>query len=265
MRMTIISLALLVALACGLHACSSAPSKSGAAAGPGGPASAQAAPDPRVAEEQREKLAYGVGYYLGGDVRDGLNADGIELDLDLLMRGFRDGLRDRTPMMARSELDAILYQVHAEMERRMVARLLQEDPHFQTLYEQNLAASEAYLQANAQAPGVSTLPGGVQYRVLSEGRGPSPGPDDTVVVNYRGMLIDGTVFGEEEGAALQVSKLMAGGREVLPRMRVGDRWQVAVPSDAAFGAAGNPPLIGPNQVLLFDITLVEVKPQGRKG
>jgi FKBP-type peptidyl-prolyl cis-trans isomerase FklB len=95
--------------------------------------------------------------------------------------------------------------------------------------------------------------------VLTSGSGRSVPPDGTVTVRFRGTLIDGTEFAQADRAELRVAAMMPGGRAAATRMRAGDHWQVAIPPELAFGPAGNPPLVGPNEVLLFDVEVLDVR------
>ena len=131
------------------------------------------------------------------------------------------------------------------------------------------AASQAYLAGNAKKPGVVALPDGLQYRVIRAGVGKRVGPRDIVQVQFSASLIDGTVIdGSSPGlpSMLAVGSVIRGLGEALQRMHVGDHWQLAVPPDLAFGAAGSGTAVPPGQVMLFDITLVSVTtPSGPAG
>jgi FKBP-type peptidyl-prolyl cis-trans isomerase FklB len=221
------------------------------------------AAQPAAQSSDKAKLSYGVGLYLGREIREGLKADGIEADLDLLVEGFADGLMDRTPDMDEEELEGILHAVHREMQARMVRRRLAEDPAFKRLHDTNLARSRAYHERHQYDEGVVTLDSGVQYKVLESGRGPKPTIDDVVVVNYRVERIDGTLIDEGEGAVIEVDSISEGGIEILQMMSVGDKWHVAVPPHRAYGAGGDPPRIGPHQTLIAVVELLEIKERDR--
>ena len=107
--------------------------------------------------------------------------------------------------------------------------------------------------------GVVTLPSGLQYKVLRPGSGRSPGRTDTVVVDGKMTLLDGTVIKEGEGFETRMDAAFAGGAEALQLMRVGARWQIAVPAELAHGAGGRMPKIGPNETIVGLIELVAIK------
>ena len=129
------------------------------------------------------------------------------------------------------------------------------------------AANAAYLHDNAQKPGVTVRPSGLQYSVLKNGFGKRPLPTDTVTVNYTGMLINGKVFDGTEPltpAQFTVNKLIPGWTEALSLMREGDKWHLVIPSDLAYGARGaGDGLIPPNQTLVFDMELLSTAPAKR--
>jgi FKBP-type peptidyl-prolyl cis-trans isomerase len=126
------------------------------------------------------------------------------------------------------------------------------------------AANAAYLAANANKPGVVVKADGLQYRILHNGYGTHPAPQDYVTVYYTGTLINGQVFdGTEPGmpARFKASSLIPGWTEALSLMRVGDHWEVVIPSSLAYGERGTPDgTIPPNQTLVFDLELVRVVP-----
>ena len=124
-------------------------------------------------------------------------------------------------------------------------------------------ANAAFLAANAKKPGVIVTPSGLQYRVIHSGFGKRPTAFDTVTVNYRGQLINGTVFDSTEPglpANFQVNRLIPGWTEALELMREGDHWQLVIPSNLAYGDRGAGGAIPPNQVLVFDLEMLKVTP-----
>ena len=134
-----------------------------------------------------------------------------------------------------------------------------------TVYAADAAtdAGAQFLTTNKAKPGVKTLPDGLQYKVIKEGTGSKPSADDTVTVDYTGTLIDGTVFDSSakhgQPMTFPVKDVIPGWTEALQLMKVGSTWEIYVPASLAYGAAGAPPVIGPNETLIFKITLREVK------
>ncbi len=208
-----------------------------------------------------EPRSYGAGFGLGEQIRNELARDGVGADLDLVTKGFRDATTGQTPFAPRGELEAILTAVQREMEDRMVRRLLEENPEFRKLHDDNLARSRAFHDLFGRQPGVVTDPGGVQYKVLRSGNGPSPAASDTVVVKAYVTLLDGTVIDAGESEEVRVDAVVEGGARLLQMMNAGAKWQVAVPPELAHGAAGRLPDIGPQETLVGIVELVAVKPR----
>lgn len=124
-------------------------------------------------------------------------------------------------------------------------------------------AGQAFLLANKGKPGVVTLPDGLQYKVIKQGDGAIPGENDTVEVNYAGRLVDGTEFDSSykrgESISFPVNGVIAGWTEALKLMKVGSTWELYIPANLAYGAQGVPPVIGPNQTLIFKVELLGIK------
>ena len=203
--------------------------------------------------------SYGLGYIVGDEIRSGLERDGVGAAKNLIAQGFSDGLSGDDPLIARERMDAVLLLLHKEMQDRMVRRLLDESPDYKQLHDDNLARSRKFHELFGKQPGVVTLASGVQYKVLSPGSGRSPLSADTVVLDGKISLLDGTVIMEGSGAETRVDAAVAGGAEALQLMRVGSQWQIAVPPEMAHGAGGRMPKIGPNETIVGIIKLVAIK------
>lgn len=123
---------------------------------------------------------------------------------------------------------------------------------------------EAFLVENGKKEGVKTLPSGLQYRVLKEGDGKHPKKNDTVVVHYKGTLIDGREFDSShkrgEPAKFGVTQVIKGWTEALQLMTEGAKWMLYIPSQLAYGDKGSSKLIGPNETLVFEVELIAVMP-----
>lgn len=132
--------------------------------------------------------------------------------------------------------------------------------------EANAKAAAFFLESNARAEGIQTLPSGIQYRVLQSGPsgGASPDRNDLVRVDYEGALTNGTVFDSSfaKGVpfATHVDEVVPGWTEILQRMKVGDEWMVYIPPALGYGEQGQPPEIPGNSVLVFRIKLLDVAP-----
>ena len=129
--------------------------------------------------------------------------------------------------------------------------------------EANLAAGKAFLEENAKKPGVITTESGLQYKIISSGDGKQPKDTDTVTTHYRGTLIDGREFDSsykrDKPASFPVKGVIKGWTEALQLMHVGDKWQLFVPSELAYGATKRSELIEANSTLIFEIELLGIK------
>jgi FKBP-type peptidyl-prolyl cis-trans isomerase FklB len=136
------------------------------------------------------------------------------------------------------------------------------------LGEKNKKEGEAFLAENKKKEGVTTLPSGLQYKIMKEGDGQIPKSTDTVTVHYRGTLIDGTEFDSSytrgQPATFPVKGVIAGFSEALQLMKVGSKWQLFIPSNLAYGERGAGDDIGPNASLIFDIELISIKEEAVK-
>ncbi len=129
-------------------------------------------------------------------------------------------------------------------------------------------ANTAFLAQYDRQRGVVVRPSGVRYRIVQNGSGKHPQPNDSVAVYYTGKLINGTVFdGTEDGfpAQFKTNALIRGWREALEIMREGDHWELVIPSNLAYGPAGSSDgTIPPSQTLVFDLQLLQVLPKSKE-
>ncbi|MGO3056361.1 MAG: FKBP-type peptidyl-prolyl cis-trans isomerase [Halomonas sp.] len=205
-----------------------------------------AAPD---TDEQR--LAYSLGVTLG----ESMKADIEDLDLDAFNDGMRDVFEDND--LALSE-DEMVESIMAFQARSQEAR----EQEAAEMAQLNQEEGDDFLVENAEREGIEVTESGLQYEVLESGDGETPGPEDTVEVNYEGMLLDGTVFDSSfergEPVSFQVNQVIEGWQEALQLMSVGDSWMLYIPADLAYGEHGQGP-IGPNEMLTFRVELLGVE------
>lgn len=129
--------------------------------------------------------------------------------------------------------------------------------------EKKIAMDQNFLEENKKQANIKVLPSGLQFKVVREGQGQSPGPTDFVTVHYRGTLVNGTEFdssySRNEPATFAVNAVIPGWTEALQLMKPGSKWTIYVPPTLAYGERGAGNKIGPNAVLVFDIELLHVK------
>jgi len=163
-------------------------------------------------------------------------------------------------VLAGMSLSACVFDLSDDDKQKPVVRAADECPAHDPA---NVAAMQAYLDANKVKPGVKVTESGLQYRVLQEGKGTrKPTWASTVQVRYRGSLIDGSVFDEtkpeDAPAEFEAGGVIKGWQEALTMMREGDKWEVVIPIELAYGCKGKGS-IKPDQVLVFDIELLKIK------
>jgi FKBP-type peptidyl-prolyl cis-trans isomerase FklB len=201
-----------------------------------------------------QKAAYAYGNQLGRSMKQ----QGVTLDPDILAKGIKDGLAEKSIFTDQQlqEIDLAFRKVLMESESKRMAAAAGPAG------EKNLKDGQAFLAANKSKPGVKTLASGVQYKVLKSGTGKTPKLTDGVKANYRGTLIDGTEFDSSyktgKPVPFGVSEVIKGWTEVLQLMKEGDKWQVFIPADMAYGPRQMGPIIKPFSTLIFEMELVEV-------
>lgn len=126
-----------------------------------------------------------------------------------------------------------------------------------------LETGKAFLAENARNPGITTTASGLQYEILREGTGPSPKLKDTVVVNYRGKLLNGVEFDSSylagrEPAEFPLKRVIKGWKEGMQLMQEGAQFRFFIPSELAYGKRGSGIDIGPNETLIFEVELLKV-------
>ena len=193
---------------------------------------------------------------IGKSVAAKFKSDSLDVNNAIFLRGMKDALAGGKMLLTDDEAKAVLDALQAEMRKTQEAKMAQAG-------DVNKAKGDAFLAANKTKDGVVTLPSGLQYKIVTPGTGPKPGPTDSVVCNYRGTLIDGTEFdaSAKHGgpATFPVNQVIKGWTEALQLMPVGSKWQLYIPSDLAYGSRGAGGDIGPNSTLIFDIELVSIK------
>jgi len=201
-------------------------------------------------KDENDRINYSLGYQIGGD----LKRQQVEINRELLMQGIRDAVSDTDPVLDPAEM----HRIFVELKRRVIARQVQER---EATEQENLQAGDAFMIENAKREGVISLPSGLQYRVIEAGSGRQPGPTDTVTVNYRGTLVDGTEFdssySRKQPATLRVDRVIEGWREALRLMRKGAKWELFIPPRLAYGQRGAGK-IPPYSTLIFEVVLLDI-------
>jgi FKBP-type peptidyl-prolyl cis-trans isomerase len=198
-----------------------------------------------------QKASYGIGRDMGTSLQPARN----HLDMPAFMRGLEDALAERESTISEQELQETLQRfsqtIMAEQQSEQAA-----------MAETNLQAGEAFLAENGAREGVVTTASGLQYEVLREGDGPTPSAEDQVRLHYRGTLIDGTEFDSSHGGdpvVFAVGRVITGFSEGLQVMNVGGQYRLYIPGHLGYGLQGTGGVIGPNQLLIFEIELMGIE------
>ena len=203
-------------------------------------------------KDQKDKESYSLGYQFG----QSLKGQGVDLNLEVYTSGIRDAFGGKEPQMTSEEIRSTIMS----LQQRLMAA---QQKALKELAAKNLSETKAFLAENQKKEGVKTLPSGLQYKVLTEGSGKMPKAEDTVTVNYKGALIDGTEFDSSykrgQPATFQVKGVIKGWTEALQLMKEGSKWQLFIPPELAYGERGAGRDIGPNATLIFEVELLTVK------
>jgi FKBP-type peptidyl-prolyl cis-trans isomerase FklB len=202
--------------------------------------------------DDKSRLSYAIGMMTGHQWKQ----QDLDFDPDLYARGIKDAMAGGamllTPEQAQQTIDAFKKESAAKQQQKQIE-----------LAARNKAEGEAFLAKNKTQPGVVTLPDGLQYKVITEGDGEIPGDDNTVLVNFRGTLVDGTEFDStaRTGKPLEipVGRVFRGWSEALKLMKTGSKWQLFIPSELGYGQNGMASRIPPNAALIIEVELLTVQ------
>ena len=200
-----------------------------------------------------------VSYIIGRDLARNFAQQGLELDVDTLAGALKEGLQGLPSRLTQEEMQAAMQQLQ---EQTGGADNDQQDQDSDTMNNNNKAEGEAFLAENAKKSGVTTLPSGLQYEVLTEGAGNKPSLGSSVTTHYHGTLINGTVFDSSyqrgQPATFPVNGVIAGWTEALQLMGEGSKYRLYIPSDLAYGKRGAGRDIPGDTALIFDVELIKV-------
>lgn len=207
-------------------------------------------PDPK---KPKDSISYSMGWVMGQNL---LGNGFLESDLafDDFLSGVKDALSKGKCKLDENEMTGAMQSLDAKMRKRA-----------QDVAQSNADAAAKFLEENKKKDGVQTTPSGLQYKVIKSGNGTkSPSMTSVIKVHYEGKLRDGTVFDSSikrnEPIEYPLQQMIKGWIEALQRMKIGDKWQLWVPPSLGYGLEGMAPAnIGPNELLIFEVELLDVK------
>jgi FKBP-type peptidyl-prolyl cis-trans isomerase FklB len=199
-----------------------------------------------------DKLSYALGLNIGNSFKQ----QSIEIKPDIFLKGIKDAFAGGKQLLSDDEVRETMVALNKELAEKKAEAM-------KKLAEKNKEDAVTFFAENKKKEGVKTLASGLQYKIITEGKGQNPKATDTVTVNYRGTLIDGKEFDSSyrrgEPATFPVNGVISGWTEALQLMKAGAKWQLFIPSNLAYGEKGAGNLIGPNAALIFEVELISVK------
>ncbi|GBE08660.1 peptidyl-prolyl cis-trans isomerase Mip precursor [bacterium BMS3Bbin11] len=199
-------------------------------------------------KSHKQKFSYAVGYRLALSLMN----EGLDVEPAAFSAAMKDALSGAKAAMTTKEMQASMM---AERDKQL--KVLKDK------IAANKKAGDKYRAENAKKSGVKSLENGIQYKVIKSGKGKQATKNSEVTVNYKGKLINGTEFDSsykrKKPATFGLSGVIKGWQEVVPLMKVGDKWEVVVPPEFAYADKGAGSAIGPGETLVFEIELLNVK------
>ena len=199
-------------------------------------------------KDQKDKVSYSIGLNIGFN----LNRQNVQINPDVLSAGIKDAIAGK-PQLTTDQVKEVMTTFEKDMQQKQKAA-----------GEKNASEGAKFLEENKKKEGVKTTASGLQYKAIKEGTGAQPKATDTVTVNYRGTLINGTEFDSSykrgEPASFPLNGVIKGWTEGLQLMKVGSKYQFFVPPNLAYGERTVGPDIAPNSTLIFEVELLDAKP-----
>jgi FKBP-type peptidyl-prolyl cis-trans isomerase FkpA len=197
-----------------------------------------------------------VSYMVGMDLAKSLEPVKDEIDLDTMNRALKTALSGEKPLLTEEQAQQVRESFSQKMQAQQMSKMMAQA-------KENETKGQAFLAENAKKPGVQSTASGLQYQVISEGKGPKPTATDTVRAHYKGMLLDGTEFDSSyqrgEPATFMLPQMVPGWQEGIPLMSVGSKYRFWIPSKLGYGEQGTPGgPIPPNATLVFEVELLDI-------
>lgn len=199
---------------------------------------------------EKQQVSYAIGMAMGkqlSEIKD-------EVDTDTVVKALRTQMSGGKALITEAQAQQIMMAFGQKMQAKQIAKMMEEA-------KANLEKGEKFLAENAKKPGVMTTASGLQYQIITQGKGPKPAANDGVKVDYKGSLLDGTEFDSSykrgDPAVLPLQGVIPGWAEGLQLMPVGSKYRFWIPAKLAYGEQA-PPVIGPNQVLVFEVELHDI-------
>ena len=209
-------------------------------------------------DTQKKKASYA----LGSDIGQNFKKLGIAIDSASMTRGIEDTMSGAKQLMTAEEMQKTLNDLRQNIVKG-------QETAKQKIAESNRKIEEEFLAANAKKEGVKSTASGLQYKIVTNGKGPKPKATDTVKVHYRGTLVNGTEFDSSykrgQPVTFPVTGVIKGWTEALQLMNTGSKWELYIPSSLGYGDQGAANVIPPGSTLIFEVELLGIeKPAAAK-
>jgi FKBP-type peptidyl-prolyl cis-trans isomerase FkpA len=207
-----------------------------------------------------------VSYMIGMDIGKSLKPMKEEVDMATLQRAIGDVFGDKKPLLNDEQATKVMQAFAQKMQAKQQEEMAKKQAEMEAQGKKNIAAEATFLAENGKKPGVTTTASGLQYQVISTGKGAKPKATDSVKVHYTGTLLDGTKFDSsydrKEPAQFVLNSVVPGWTEALQLMPVGSKYKLWIPAKLGYGAEGTPGgPIPPNSTLVFEVELLEIVKQ----
>ncbi len=199
---------------------------------------------------EKEQISYSIGMAMGkqlAEIKD-------EVNLDTVVKAMRSQIAEEKLLLTEDQAKTVFEGFGQKMQAKQIAKTMADAKN-------NLDSGNKFLAENAKKPGVTTTASGLQYQVMTDAKGAKPGIKDGVKVQYKGSLLDGKTFDSSydrgEPAVMPLEGVIPGWSEGLQLMPAGAKYKFWIPASLAYGEQA-PPMIGPNQVLVFEVELLDI-------
>lgn len=210
-----------------------------------------------------------ISYVLGQNMYQNFQSNDIDVNGKLIAKGLLDAYNGNDTFLSKERSQSLMNEFQQQMmekqrqQQKKGGKGGQNKQQRQQNAQENLEKSQKFLEENKDKSGIKTTESGLQYKVLEKGDGASPSLSDTVVVHYKGTLIDGSEFDNSrkrgKPAKFQLSGVIEGWQKGLQLMEEGAKYKLFIPPELGYGQRGAGQNIGPNEALIFDVELIEVK------
>ena len=202
-----------------------------------------------------ESIDQRLSYIMGANIGAQFKRDDVKFDLEAFKLAVDEVMNDKKQSLSDADKQKTIAEIRKINSEKQAKKVAEQSAV-------NVKAGKAYLAENAKKDGVVVTKSGLQYKEITEGKGAIPKSTDKVKVHYKGTLIDGTEFDSSytrgTPATFPVTGVIKGWIEALQLMNEGDKFQLAIPSELAYGKRGSGAKIGPDTTLLFDVELIEI-------